>query len=856
MPKIHRFTVTPAIPERLKALKKIASNMWWCWNAEAVELYRRLDPELWEKTHHNPILMLGEIEQQKLDAFQSDDSFLAHMDRVEVALEVYMNSETWFEQHHPESKDLRIAYFSAEFGLHESIRIYAGGLGVLAGEHFKSASDLGLPMVGVGLAYHQGYFRQYLNIDGWQQEMYPVNDFYNLPFFLVRDAEGKPVSVRVEMAGRIVNAIIWRVNVGRIPLYLLSTNIESNRPEDRAITAQLYGGDSEMRIQQEVLLGIGGLRALQALDIKPMVCHMNEGHSSFLALERIRTLMKEYSCDFHEASQAVAAGNVFTTHTPVPAGIDKFTPDLIEKYMGRYYKSLGLSQAEFLSLGRISDEDKNEKFSMAVLAIRLADKVNAVSKLHRLTSHKMWQSIWPDVPCEEVPIDSVTNGVHIRSWLSYEMAQLLDRYLGPRWIERPVEEESWKRVDQIPDAELWRTHERRRERLVGFCRTHLADQLRRRGASTREIEVADEVLDPEALTIGFARRFAGYKRGNLILRDTERLAKILENHKQPVQIVFSGKAHPRDNEGKELIKQVIHLARLEQFRHHVVFLEDYDINVARYLVQGVDVWLNTPRRPLEASGTSGMKICANGGLNLSVPDGWWDEAYDSTVGNGWTIGRGEEYEDKDYQDEVESRAIYDLLEEEIVPLFYQRGHDGLPRGWIARMKTAMKTLCPFFNTNRMVRDYLEWAYMEAGRRYMNLFTDGMKRAKDLSAWKKHVKRNWDRVEITKVETEQVESLPVHQVLRVQAWVFLGPLLPDEVRVQIYYGRLDPEDKIVNAKIAPMEVEKQDDRGGYRFVGDIKCESTGQHGFTVRVIPYNPDKADHIDSRMIRWSENS
>jgi len=712
---IRTFTVLPHLPERLQALQKVAYNMWWCWNHEAVSLFRRIDDDMFDSVDNSPVKLLSGIDQVRLEQLLHDDGFLVHLDRVEENLNAYMSSSTWFQETYDKATDFRVAYFSAEFGIHESLPIYSGRHGSMRGEarprsncHLKAASDLGVPLVGVGLMYREGYFRQYLNVDGWQQENYPENDFFNLPLLPETRADGALLLIGVPFPGRDVSCRIWRIQVGRVPLYLLDTNIPQNTPDDRQITSRLYGGDSDMRIRQEMILGIGGIRALRALGKVPTVCHMNEGHSAFGGLERIRVLMEENNLNFAAAREAVTSGTCFTTHTPVPAGNDIFPPQLIDHYFSGYLPQLKIERNDFLGLGRQNPRDDNEPFCMTVLAIRLANTTNAVSKLHGKVSRKMWRAIWPDLPDAELPITSITNGVHTRTWLAPEMAQLYDRYLGIQWEERPTDYGIWRRVDHIPDAELWRTHERRRERLVAFARARLKAQLKRRGAPPSEIGRAEEVLDPDALTIGFARRFATYKRGSLIFRNLERLGAIINNKDRPVQILFAGKAHPRDHGGKELIAEILHIARRPEFRRRVVFVEDYDIHVARYMVQGIDVWLNNPRRPLEASGTSGMKVCCNGGINLSILDGWWVEGY--AQNNGWAIGAGEEYTDLTYQDDVESRAIYDLLEQEIVPLFYTRSSDGLPRGWLRVMKQSMGTVCPVFNTNRMVQEYIEKCY--------------------------------------------------------------------------------------------------------------------------------------------------
>ncbi|MEJ2209555.1 MAG: alpha-glucan family phosphorylase [Anaerolineae bacterium] len=851
----HTFRVIPSLPESLERLRDLAHNLWWSWNPEAIELFRRLDRDLWEDTDHNPVLMLGAIRQERLQQVAEDDGFRSHLDRVYREFERYMQyGGTWYAKAYAGREGVRIAYFSAEFGLTESLGIYAGGLGILAGDHLKSASDLGLPFVGVGLLYQQGYFRQYLNPDGWQQELYPNNDFYNLPLTLERQLSGAPLTITVDLPGRRVQAQIWRAQVGRVPLYLLDTNIQGNRPEDRDITDQLYGGDDDVRIRQEILLGIGGVRALEALGLRPTVCHMNEGHSAFLALERIRLMMDECHLSFAEAREAATGGHVFTTHTPVPAGIDWFHPDLLDRYFSAYYPKLGLSRHEFLGLGRMNPDDPNGYFCMALLAMRLANKINGVSQLHAQVSRRMWQEAWPQVPVDDIPITGITNGIHARSWISHDMADLYDRYLGPRWIEHPAELEVWQRVMRIPDEELWRTHERRRERLVAFARRTLSRQLEQRGSRPAEIRRAEEVLDPEALTIGFARRFATYKRGTLLFHDLERLARIVGDRDRPVQIIFAGKAHPKDNPGKELIRQIIHHARRPEFRNRIVFIEDYDMVVARYLVQGVDVWLNTPRRPHEASGTSGMKATANGALNLSVLDGWWDEGY--TPETGWAIGRGEDYADDqaEYQDRVEANAIYDLLEKEIVPLFYERGRDGLPRGWITKMKAAMRDHAGVFNTNRMVRDYAESCYVPSATRSERLWAEEQRRAKALATWKAGIRQQWGQIRIGRVWTERPngEDLKVGDQLQVQAEIYLGELKPTDVSVQLYYGPLDASNLIVNGRALPTLIAQSKGKGTYVFAGAIPCRTSGQHGYALRILPAHEDLSGPFEMGLVLW----
>ncbi len=857
MKAIEKFVIMPNLPERLKPLLEIAYNLWWTWNPEAIALFQRLDRDLWEKTDGNPVKMIGLVSQATLQRLLADDGFLSHMDRVTEDLRKYMAYTTWYDKVHGSGLGNQIAYFSLEFGIHECLPIYAGGLGVLAGDHLKSTSELGLPVTGVSLLYRQGYFRQYLNRDGWQQEAFDVNDFYNMPITEVTDEQGKPLLVDVDFGGKHpAFARVWKVQVGRVPLYLLDMSLEQNDPRDREVTATLYGGDLEMRIRQEMVLGLGGIRMLAKLGIEPTVCHMNEGHSAFLALERIRQLRVKYGLSFEEAREAVAATTVFTTHTPVPAGNDMFPPELIGRYFGKYVNELGLTMDQFLALGRQDPSNPNEPFCMTVLALRLTAFANGVSELHGRVSRRMWRNIWPGVPEDEVPITHITNGVHTRSWYSDEIARLYDRYVGPEWLADPVNQSVWRRIENIPPSELWRSRERLRERLVAFARRKLKEQLEKRGAHRSKIKAADEVLDPEILTIGFARRFAVYKRAYLILKDPERLARILNDPQRPVQIIFAGKAHPNDHAGKEMIRMVVQMANRHEFRQRMVFLEDYNLHIARYLTQGVDVWLNTPRRPMEASGTSGMKVAVNGGINLSILDGWWCEGYQTYNGynTGWAIGSGEEYEDHSYQDEVESRMLYDILENEVIPTFYKRGKDGLPREWIAMMKASMQCLCPRFNTNRMVEEYTERFYLPAILQWNWLSADRFAEARKLAAWKHRVRATWSKVRITALATDQAAQHKVGDRYSVKAVVELADLTPADVSVELYHGRLNPEGEIVDHISSGMRCQGRTPDGRYVFEGSITCSSTGQHGLTVRVLPFNRGLLNKFELGLVTWLE--
>ncbi|OHB61406.1 MAG: alpha-glucan phosphorylase, partial [Planctomycetes bacterium RBG_13_50_24] len=733
MPTVRSFTVLPTLPDILKDLDIIARNMFWSWNSEFLELFKRIDSDLWSASGHNPVKMLGSVSQAKLDELALNQGFLGQLKRANEKLKSYFEKPTWYENVCSKCDNPTIAYFSAEFGVHECLPIYAGGLGILAGDHLKSASDLGVPLVGVGLLYQKGYFRQYLNIDGWQQEIYVENDFYNMPIELVRKESGRPLTISVEYPGRCVIAQIWCVSIGRVKLYLLDTNVHANSPIDRMITSSLYGGDRELRIRQEIMLGIGGLKALTAMGIIPTVCHMNEGHAAFMALERIRELRTTENMTFDEAVEATSAGNVFTIHTPVKAGLDEFRVELMDKYFGGYFPKLGINRKRFLGLGRILPDDDSEPFKMPILALRLSSSTNGVSKLHGQISRGIWGSLWPGIPRNEVPIISITNGIHIKNWISDEIDSLYERYLGLNWSEEAMDKSLWESIDQIPDEEFWRMHQRCKEQLIVFARNRLKAQMQRRGTYHTELNHAEEVLDPEALTIGFARRFASYKRGNLLLKDPRRIINLLTDQDRPLQIIFAGKAHPKDTEGKDIIRQIIHFANQNNVRRRVVFLEDYNIDIARFLVRGVDVWLNNPRRPMEASGTSGMKAAVNGVLNMSTSDGWWCEGY--TQDGGWVIGVGENYEDNDYQDLVESQAIYDMLENEVIPLFYTRSADNLPRAWIRRIKNSIKWIAPRFNTHRMVAEYTQRFYNPSAAKWRYLTEESCARAKAFSNWK-------------------------------------------------------------------------------------------------------------------------
>ncbi|MCD4848567.1 MAG: alpha-glucan family phosphorylase [Candidatus Aegiribacteria sp.] len=849
--KTRTFRVVPKIPEQLAALKQIAYNTWWTWNSQAIELFRWIDSDLWEKVYHNPVRLLGHVSQERLKELAQDSVYLSHLEKTTERLTNYLERSTWFntlkKQNRAIDDNFLVATFSAEFGLHESIPIYSGGLGVLAGDTIKSGSELGLPMVGVSLLYRHGYFSQYLNSDGWQQERYFVNDYSNMPVEPVFGNDGSQVSVDVPMGNRIVKAAVWKIKVGRADLFLLDTNLPENRKDDRGITGQLYGGDRKRRIQQEIVLGIGGLRALDEMNLTPAVRHINEGHSAFLILELIRKLMKE-NLSFPEAREIVSAGNIFTTHTPVPAGNEEFPADLVIKYLHPMIKEMGLTNDEFLQFGH---HDDNPNFSMTVFGLRFCDFRNGVSELHGRISREIWKDVWPSLPEADTPIAHVTNGIHPESWVSDEMVKLLSRYVGPRWSSNKTDSAAWKKIDKVPDSELWPAHTRMRERLVSWSRNRWENQIKRMGLLKPHLEDIP-VLDPEILTIGFARRFASYKRATLLLRDEERLNQIVNDPEKPVQFIFAGKAHPHDDEGKELIRELVHLCMKEDFYGKIIYLEDYSIDVARQMVQGVDVWLNTPRLPMEASGTSGMKACFNGVIQCSVPDGWWAEAYEP--GMGWSIGEGEEYDDPDLQDRLEAKALYNIIENQIAPIFYDRDRNDIPVNWIRIMKESMKKVCPFFSSNRMLTEYTNTSYVPAYVRSKKLTDNDYSGARDLAEWMEKVRKAWGAIQIKQVECDiDNGTCAVGDPLPVIVTVHAPDLLPEDLQVEIHHGKVEPDGWLTERNMILLKFDREQD-GYFIFTGSFVCNHSGNQGFTARILPCNPKFGRIIEPGLVCWWE--
>lgn len=846
----HSFEVVSELPEHLQSLQKLAMNFRWTWDHKTQEVFQEVDPQLWEQVEHNPLLLLRRLSPERQQRLAKDKLFLSKLKVAEEDLDRYMTATTWFDEKHPgERERAKIAYFCAEFGLNECLPIYSGGLGLLAGDHLKAASDLGIPLVGVGLLYSRGYFRQMLTDDGWQMENYPQYDFYQYPIQLVRGEDDQPVQVRIDFPDRSVTVQVWKAQVGRVELYLLDSNILANQPADQGITDTLYGGDEHMRIRQEMVLGIGGLRALHTLGIHPSVCHMNEGHAAFLTLERLRQFMQEQHVDLKTARQVTVAGNVFTTHTPVPAGFDVFRPELLSQYMSRSVQEIGLAWDDFLDWGRTNPENDSEPFNMAFLAMTGANYVNGVSRLHAEVSRSMFAPRWDDFPVDEVPVDAVTNGVHTGTWLSRRTAELLDRHLGPAWRDNPSDPDVWQQASEISDEELWELREDSRADFVRYVRRRAMRSLQKRNAGKHELAEAGSLLDPRMLTIGFARRFATYKRAFLLFSDKERLKKILFHPERPVQFVFAGKSHPKDDGGKKLIQDIFNYIRSEGGSPRMVFLEDYDIDVARALVQGVDVWLNNPRRPMEASGTSGMKVVPNGGLNCSILDGWWAEGYEP--GNGWAIGDGREDPDHGRQDWLESRALYQLIEQEIAPLFYARNDNGVPSGWVQMMRQSMRQLAPRFSTARMVREYTQRFYMPANKAYFDLKEDGCARAKAALAWRKRVRDAWPSVAIRQVADTAHASIKVGETFKITAYVVLGSLDPAEVNVQTLVGTVGHNRELQEYAVREMTmVGRQGETCIFEL--ELKCERPGHQGYVCRVVPHHEDVKVATELPEIAW----
>ena len=848
----NRITVNPQLPKRIDKLSEISYNLWWAWNTEFLKLFKEMDIDLWESTNKNPIKFLKSVTQEKLEKASQDTEFLKKYDKVVENFENYMKSKNnWFDKKYPENKNNIIAYFSAEYGLDQTLPIYSGGLGVLSGDHLKSSSDLGIPLVAVGLLYKKGYFNQKINQNGIQETGYNDINIEDLPLESVKDSEGKDVLVAINFPKKRLYLKAWKVNVGRVELYLLDSDIDANIQEYREITKTLYGGDKEMRIQQEIVLGQGGVSMLKALGYNPTVYHMNEGHSSFLILELIYNLMKEKQISFKMAKDIVSAKTVFTTHTPVPAGNDIFEISLVEKYFKDYWDKLGITKQEFFQLGmKPNAKSDTTGFNMGILALKIAGKKNGVSKLHGAVSRELFGEVWPNIAANESPITYVTNGIHTCSWLASNLKKLYNRYLIPYWQDKIYDDDVWKKINDIPNEELWSAHQERKTKMLAIVKNNTINRLRRCGYSYEEINSIVDCLDPNALTIGFARRFATYKRATLIFKDLERITQIFNNKNQKVQIIFAGKAHPADKEGQDLIKYIHEISMKPQFKGKVFLLENYNLAMSKYLVSGVDVWLNTPRRPMEASGTSGQKASVNGVINFSVLDGWWAEGYNSK--NGWKIGETLEYADYEAQDRVDCQSIYDTLENKIIPMYYEKNEEGISTSWMQVMKNSIISTGGKYSTARMVKDYVEKLYMPLCNLYNTYYTD-LGKVGEFDAWKETTQNTWDDIEIIQSNNLDNITLDAGNNIEVKCNVKLPNIDKENIEAQVYFGRISQNGTVDDITIIPMELESSDDENRiYTYKAKINLINGGNYGYTFRVMPKHEMILEAANLDLVKW----
>ena len=846
---LGNLTVLPKLPPELQRLNELANDLYWSWQSDARRLFRRLDRELWESRHHNPVALLRDVKQERLDAAAAEPDFLAEYEQVMARYDAYYAKRTWFES--AVASEHVYAYLCAEYGWTEAITLYSGGLGVLAGDHTKAASDLGVPLVAVGLYYPEGYFHQRVGPDGKQEAVYLRSNPAALPFEPALNDAGERAVVSVDIFGRSVRVAAWELHVGRVRVLLLDVDIDGNTPDDRQLLARLYGGDQRTRVAQEMVLGIGGVRMLRALKVEPTAWHMNEGHSAFSVLERSRELVAN-GLTFAVAKEAIAANTLFTVHTPIAAGNDAFGFELVDQGFGTFWKGLGIDQAAFHSLGGV-DLGWGPVFSMPALAIRFSSGRNGVAALHGDTSRHIWARLWPEVPVEEVPIGHVTNGVHVATWVAPQTLALLADVMGQDWQERSDDEAQWRKLREVAPAKLWEARRSLKASSVRFVRRRLLSQLDRHEASPTQLHESSSLFDPEILTIGFARRFASYKRATLVFSDLDRLAAIVTDPERPVQLVFAGKAHPADQEGQQLIAQIHNLSRDPRFYGRVLFVEDYDMAIGRALTRGVDVWLNNPRRPLEASGTSGMKAAMNGVLNLSILDGWWPEGFDGE--NGWAIGAGRTYLDDARSDVADADALYDLLEREVVPLYYQRDRDGVPDAWMRRAADAMATITPKFNAQRMVKEYVQRYYAPASVRGATLSADDYAKAKELAAWRKRVAEAWPQVTLTAEPLVEKRS-HVGDELEISATIDLAGLNPDDVKVEVVYG---PEAEALQTQLGRASMELVPSAGaagaatGYHYRARLRPAISGRLVYGVRAYAVNELLVSPFDAQAVVWA---
>ena len=849
----NRITVNPQLPKRIEKLSEISNNLWWSWNTEFLRLFQRIDGDLWENSNKNPIKFLKHVSQERLENVAKDVNFLKEYDKIVEDFEGYMNSKsTWFTKKYPEEKDDLIAYFSAEYGLDQTIPIYSGGLGILSGDHLKSASDLGIPLVAVGLLYKNGYFNQKIDGDGNQQTEYNDIDLYDLPINPVKNDIGDDLIIYVKFPKRRLYLKVWSIKVGRVTLYLLDSDIEKNNPEDRDVTLRLYGGDQEMRIRQEIVLGQAGVELLtKYLKLTPTVYHMNEGHSAFLTLELMKNIIKDKQVSFDVAKDIASSKTVFTTHTPVPAGNDIFPLDLVEKYFKDFWPRLGLTREEFLRLGMKLGKELDNGFNMGILALKIAGKKNGVSKLHGAVSRELFGEIWPNIAANEAPIGYVTNGIHTCSWLAPRMKELFNKYLIPYWQDNMYQDQVWEKIRNVPNDKLWNIHNDRKVKLLRLVKDNTYERLRRSGYSYEDINEITSKLNPNALTIGFARRFATYKRATLIFKDLERITQILNNADRPVQLIFAGKAHPQDKEGQDLIRYIHQISMMPQFKGKIFLLENYNIAMSRYLISGVDVWLNNPRRPMEASGTSGQKASVNGVINFSVLDGWWAEGY--TQNNGWTIGSNQEYDSYEAQDQADSQSLYRTLEEKIIPTFYDRDKNGMPTKWIELMKNSIITTGGKYSTARMLVDYTNNYYMPLCKLTKKYYGD-IDNVAAFNSWKKDLYTNWKDVKITQTENDLDNiTIDAGNKIEVACEVTLPNIDVDNITVQVYYGKILENGIVEDISIIPMELtEENPEERKYYYTAKIELTTGGNYGYTFRVMPKNEMILEPANLDLIKW----
>ena len=846
----NRVTVVPQLPQRINKLSEISNNLWWSWNTEYLRLLEEIDRDLWENSEKNPVKFLKMISQDKIEAIVNNQDFLKEYDKVVVDYESYMNSkDNWFSKNYPNNRNDVISYFSAEYGLDEILPIYSGGLGILSGDHLKSASDLGLPFVAIGLLYKNGYFNQRINSRGEQCNEYRNIDLYNLPILPVKNNIGDDIIIDIQMLGKTLFLKLWQINVGRIKLYLLDSDIEKNDEDFRNITLKLYGGDQEMRIRQEIVLGMAGVKALKVLGYNPSIYHMNEGHSSFLTIELIRSLMEEKQISFEMAKEIATVKTVFTTHTPVPAGNDIFPIDLVNKYFDGYWEKLGISNEDFLKLGMPSDELESG-FNMGILALKIAGKKNGVSKLHGEVSRELFSDVWSNIAEDESPITYVTNGIHTCSWLAPNLKKLYNEYLPPYWQDNIQLDSTWEKIDDIPDDKLWAAHVSRKEKLIKLIKQNVTERFVNGGIGYDRIAEVVNNLNPNALTIGFARRFATYKRATLIFKDIARLTQILNDEKRPVQIVFAGKAHPADREGQELIKYIHELSLMPQFKGKIFLLENYNIGISRYLISGVDIWLNNPRRPMEASGTSGEKASVNGVINFSILDGWWCEGYTGT--NGWIIGTNSSYDSYEEQDKADSNSLYHTLENKIIPIYYKRDEKGVSTEWVRYMKNSIKTTGGKYSTARMVCDYVNNLYMPLCNMRKSSFED-LEKVANFTEWKKNAKNNWKYIELMQDRNVDNARLVAGSQITVTCEVYLPNIDEENADVQVYMGQFLENGTIRNVSTTTMsKIAENKEEHKYIYEAALDLKTGGNYGYTFRVMPKHPMLVDEEDMNMVKW----